>query len=93
MYIYKSKKNKFLSSTCLLKDIEKKNIEKKNKKNNNIKTIKKHKNIEKKIASVNEKKTLHRKEIGEKLKTIYLKKMITLLFKYKQDSKKVSVKF
>ena len=30
--MYKSKKNKFLSSTCLLKDIEKKNIEKKPKK-------------------------------------------------------------
>ena len=77
----------------LIKRHREKKHRKKNKKNNNIKTIKKHKNIEKKIASVNEKKTLHRKEIGEKLKTIYLKKMITLLFKYKQDSKKVSVKF
>ena len=60
LYIYKFRKNRFLSSTCLLKEISK------------------IKNIEKKVASVNEKKTLHIKESGEKLKTKYLKEMITL---------------
>ena len=62
-----------------------------------LKEISKIKSIEKKITSVKEKKTLHIKESGEKLKTNYLKELITLLFKYKEDSKikyeNVSVKF
>ena len=63
--IHKSRKNKFVSSTCLLKKISK------------------IKSIEEKVVSVKEKKTLHIKESGKKLKTNYLKEMITLLFKYK----------
>ena len=41
--------------------------------------ISKIKNIVKKVASVNEKKTYHTKESEEKLKTNYLKEVITLL--------------
>ena len=69
LHICKSRKNKFVSSTCSLKETSK------------------IKNIEKKIAFVKEKKTLHVKESGEKFKKNCLKKMITLLYKYKKDSK------